>query len=80
MADEHNNSRANPQICGLSVSATTVDLLLAFAVKANAGHIIPQLVELTLLNRLPLAVESVEKLGTIPRLSEVLTKYKYHAV
>ena len=80
MADEHNNSRANSQICGLSVSATTVDLLLAFAVKANAGYIIPQLVELTLLNRLPLAVESVEKIGATPRLSEVLTKYKYHAV
>lgn len=81
MANEHNNSRANhPGTCGVPVTATTVDLLLAFAVKANAGHIIPQLVELTLLNRLPLAVESVAKLGMTPRLSEVLTKYKYRAV
>jgi len=81
MADAHHSGRnqqgVSPRAC---VTASTVDILLALAVQASDASMVPQLVELTLKNRLPLAAESVSKLGKTAQLREILRKYQYRAI
>lgn len=79
MADAHALARTTQKAHAVYVKASTVDRLLATAVKANAGNIVVLIVELTLLNRLPLAAESVSKLESTPRLEAILKRFQYRA-